>query len=276
MTQGGAREVQLPRLPGGPTRWLIGAGALILAVVAAASASGPVDVISAPPSGLAPSISFSFPSGTPPTPTDSQSYASGGPDLSGIPDLPAFVVTALQLLLAGLVLWAVYLLAHAVWRHTPRMRTRVVAARSLTALPALPDDLVESADARLALLQEGTPRNAIVACWVDLEDGAASAGLPRHAAETAAEYTVRVLHTWDVAPDAMGGLAELYREARYSRHPLTEDHRAEAIRRLTVIHDDLRRVVAEAAVQAEADEAARAAAFRRAFPRDPTTVGGSP
>lgn len=260
---GGAREVRLPRLPGGPTPWLLGVGAAALAVVTVASASGPVSVLSAPPAGIAPSVFLNSPSATTTTPTDTASNRSAGPDLSSIPQLPAFVVTALQLLLAGLVLWALSLLVRALWRHTPRMRTRVVAARELTALPALPDELVETAERRLALLQQGSPRNAIVACWVDLEDAAASAGLPRHPAETAAEYTVRVLHTWDVAPDAMGGLAELYREARYSRHPLTEDHRGEAIRRLTVIHDDLRRVTAEAAERAEADEAARAATLER-------------
>jgi hypothetical protein len=140
--------------------------------------------------------------------------------------------------------WVLALMARYAWRSFPRLSTRAVARAPLTPLPAVPEELVESADTRMALLQEGTPRNAIVACWVDLEDSASAAGLPRRPSETSAEYTVRVLRTWDIAPDAMGALAELYREARYSRHPLTERHRAAAVERLTAVHEDLRRVVA--------------------------------
>ena len=50
---------------------------------------------------------------------------------------------------------------------------------------------------------------------------------------------------------AMGALAELYREARYSRHALTEAHRQAAVERLTAVHDDLRRVAGVAGVAAE-------------------------
>ncbi len=244
MREQGAREVRVPSPPGGPFPWLVGAGALTLVILAAAASSGPVPVASTPPPGSASSVLLDSPTITTTTAVP-VSNASQAPNVNQLPDLPPVVVLAVKLLVLGLVAWGAYLLARTIWRHFPRWHTRVVPTASIEALPSLPEDLVETADARLRLLYEGSPRNAIVACWVDLEEAATSAGLPRSPAETSAEFTVRVLRTWDVAPDAMGRLAELYREARHSRHQLTEQHRAEAVIRLKAVHDDLRRVVAE-------------------------------
>ncbi len=261
MGGGGTREIRLPSAPGGPAPWLVGAGLAGLALLTIVTSSSPVEVLSqsAPASGtVTPSPP---PVVTPSSPTATTSTTGPFSDLSQLPSLPPAVVALIQLLVAGLCLWILFLIFRYAWRNAPRMSSRTIARRPLQALPALPDELVDTADARLALLRSGEPRNAIVACWVDLEDSASAAGLPRHPAETAAEYTIRVLHTWDVAPAALGGLAELYREARYSRHPITEEHRADAITRLTTIHEDLQRVADEAAATAalaEAETAARA------------------
>jgi Domain of unknown function (DUF4129) len=258
MGGGGTREIRLPRPPGGPTAWLVGAGLAGLALLTVVTASSPVDVLSQPGaaggSGAAPPPRFSPSSPTATTPTT-------GPfrDLSQLPSLPPAVAAVIQLVVVGLCLWVVVLVLRYAWRHAPRMSSRSVPRHPLQALPALPDELVESAEERLALLRSGEPRNAIVACWVDLEDSASAAGLPRHPAETAAEYTIRVLHTWDIAPAALGGLAELYREARYSHHPVTEEHRAQAIARLTTLHGDLQRVADEAAARAALADAEIAA-----------------
>jgi hypothetical protein len=264
---GGTREIRLPRAPGGPAPWLVGAALAGLALLTVVTASNPVDVVSLPPPGSGtatpqrpPSVAFTSPTATTWT---TGPYAM---DLPNLPMLPAYVIAAIQLIVTGLCLWLLFLILRYAWRNVPRMSSRSVPRRTLQALPALPDELVQSAEARLALLREGEPRNAIVACWVDLEDSASAAGLPRHPAETSAEYTVRVLHTWDIAPAALGGLAELYREARYSRHPVTEAHRARASEQLTAVHADLQRVADEAAAAAALAEA-EAAAARQATDR---------
>jgi len=263
---GGTREIRLPRPPGGPAPWLVGAGLVGLALLTVVTASTPIDVVSLPRTGSGtatppppPSAPFTSPTATTPT---------TGPfrDLDQLPMLPPVVIAAIQLVVAGLCLWVLFVILRYAWRNVPRMSSRSVPRRTLQALPALPDELVQSAEARLALLREGEPRNAIVACWVDLEDSASAAGLPRHPAETSAEYTIRVLHTWDIAPAALGGLAELYREARYSRHPVTEAHRTRAIEQLTAVHADLQRVADEAAAAAALAEA-EAAAARQATDR---------
>jgi hypothetical protein len=251
----GTREVRLPQLPGGPAPWLVGCGLAGLALLTVVTASGPVDVVSQPRAGSG-TVSATPPSLSPTSVPTARAQTTGPfSDPSQLPALPTAIVAAIQLLVTGLCLWVLYLIFRYAWRRAPRMSSRTLPRNSLRALPALPDELVETAAARLALLSTGEPRNAIVACWVDLEESASAAGLPRHPSETAAEYTIRVLHTWDIAPAALGGLAELYREARYSRHPLTERHRAEAIARLTAVHEDLQRVADEEAARAALAEA---------------------
>lgn len=87
---------------------------------------------------------------------------------------------------------------------------------------------------------QGDPRNAVVACWVALEDGVSRAGLERSPAETSLDLATRVLTRWQVDPTAVAELAELYREARFSRHPVTEQQRDQAVAILDRINGDLR------------------------------------
>lgn len=109
------------------------------------------------------------------------------------------------------------------------------------ASPDVPQAVLEGADHGLEALERGAPRNAIVAAWVALERAAGAAGLPRHPAETSTEYVTRVLGVWDVDPRSLAELAALYREARFSTHPLTEAHRRRAIAALATIRSDLGR-----------------------------------
>lgn len=210
-----------------------------VAVLAWAAVSGPVAVLS--PSGRthdvrpAPSITASV---TEPT--------MGGPDLreatrgveqvvdlSWLGDLIAWVLVLAFATL--LVVGARYAVRHR-WRRAPApVEADAEALPEVRAVTAL----VEDADQRMAALAEGDPRNGIVRCWMRLEEAVADAGLPRHPSETSAELTVRVLHVLDLDPHAIGALAALYREARFSEHPLGEDARTAAREALTRLQDDL-------------------------------------
>ncbi|QNN51765.1 DUF4129 domain-containing protein [Nocardioides mesophilus] len=157
-----------------------------------------------------------------------------GLDLSWIGDLLAWAV-----FLAMLVL--LLLLARWVWQH----RWRRPPTPSQTDAEVLPEARVsralsEDAPALLAAIGDGEVRNAIVACWARLEETIAAAGLPRLRHETSAEYVVRVLHRLDLDPRTIGRLAALYREARFSEHPMGEDARAGAREALERLHDELR------------------------------------
>lgn len=100
----------------------------------------------------------------------------------------------------------------------------------------------------------GEPRNAVVACWVALEDGLAASGIVPERSETSLELTLRVLTRWEVDRVTLSSLADLYREARFSRHPITEAQRGAAIAALNEIHASLRR----AALRAAADDRSQA------------------
>lgn len=120
------------------------------------------------------------------------------------------------------------------------------------------DVLVEATSQRslAAAMAEGDPRNAVVACWVALEDGVERAGLDRSPAETSEDLTARVLGQWQVDQGAISRLAGLYREARFSRHPMTEADRDAAREALDRISSGLR-AAARARAQAEADAGAQ-------------------
>jgi hypothetical protein len=161
-------------------------------------------------------------------------------------ELPKFVGTAMQLL-AGLLTVLAVVMALAVVRlgHWPQLRWRRPRDglhRNMSSLPEVGErELTVDVDSARAALSDGTPRNAIVACWMQLESDAATAGLPRLAAETPAEYVERVVGASSVDPVPIGELAALYREARFSRHELGDDHRKRAFAALDRVAATLRR-----------------------------------
>jgi hypothetical protein len=221
--------------------WVLASAAVVLALLLTA-VGDPVELMRPRPD-----LSASRTPPVPPLPTTtiapSQSLPTGTGEPLGAPS--AFVALLVQTfaVLAIVVVLAVLIsLLRSVWRR-PQFVTR--AAADFVA-PGVPEELLDSTGEQLRLLADGEPRNGIVAAWLSLETAAAATGLPRDPAETSTEYTTRVLHTWDIDPRSLGDLAMLYREARFSRHALTEEHRRRAMRDLTTLHDDLRRVATEA------------------------------
>ena len=95
--------------------------------------------------------------------------------------------------------------------------------------------ITADSETQLAVLEEGAPRNGIVACWHRFELQAAAAGIVRESWETSSEFTLRMLDVADAEPRAVADLAALYREARFSDHALDESARARARAALTAI-----------------------------------------
>lgn len=123
-----------------------------------------------------------------------------------------------------------------------RQLTGRVSARS-TPLPDEPppdeevEGLPEALDEGARTIGEGSPRNAIVAAWVRLEQAVEGERFPHRPEETPSELVERALASYQLDGDAIRRLAALYREARFSSHPVTEEHRVEAT-------DCLRRLLA--------------------------------
>lgn len=119
---------------------------------------------------------------------------------------------------------------------------QVRRVRRRRAAEPLPDPVVavrESVDRALQQLDVGTPDNAIIACWVALQDAVREAGVEPRDSETPSELVLRVLSDLPVERTALMGLASLYREARFSHHPLAEIDRANARGHLSAIRRDL-------------------------------------
>ena len=134
---------------------------------------------------------------------------------------------ALTLLLAVVVVLAI---------RANRRRRRAAPPESAREAPdrALLTDRRAARQARM--LREGSPREAIIATWLDLERLVAAAGVPRRPSETSSELVVRVLDDREVPAAALTDLAALFREARFSTHELTEALRERAAGDLDAVH----------------------------------------
>lgn len=157
--------------------------------------------------------------------------------------------------LGELLIWAIFLtfLAGVAWllvhlwrnRWHPPARPEDVEFDVLPQVEAVGEAITADAAAQLAAMAEGSARNAIVRCWLRLEEVIAQAGLPRHTWETSAEFTVRILKRLDLDPRAIGELSRLYGEARFSEHELDETARTAARAALEQLHAELQADVYE-------------------------------
>jgi hypothetical protein len=142
--------------------------------------------------------------------------------------------TALLYLVVALV---VLVLIRLIYHVATAPREKKTRAEKLS--PTKAERLAEAVDRGLRAVDRGTPSDAVIACWVGLEDAAEAAGVPRNEAETPAEFTLRVLAVDGVSAPDLATLADLYREARYSTHVSSEQAREEARAALTRLRADL-------------------------------------
>lgn len=183
------------------------------------------------------------PSGQPPGPADIGPLSPVPSDRIALPPWLISLLPFVAVLMIGLVVVAMMSVriarpfANFGWR-----RFRFPQSQRIVPLPEMPErELTVDMVAALAALSTGTPRNAIVACWMQLESDAAKVGLPRMEAETPAEYVERVVASSSVDPAPIKELAALYREARFSRHNLDDDDRRRALDTLHRVEATLRR-----------------------------------
>ncbi|WP_286959704.1 MULTISPECIES: DUF4129 domain-containing protein [Arsenicicoccus] len=216
---------------------LAGALALVTAALVWATVRGPALVTSGPPPTAQPEREVQDPRslpasavGSPPaTPVRPQ----GGGGWDGLPAWLPWLLVAAMLVLAVVVARTVVRRLRALPRDD---REDSSLGPDLVPEPVLDE---EAARQQRVALAGGTPRNGIVACWVELERLAAAAGSSRREAETSAEFTRRVLAEQHVPEDAIAALAEAYREARFSSHEVDEELRSSAGMALDRLHDAL-------------------------------------
>jgi hypothetical protein len=135
--------------------------------------------------------------------------------------------------------YGVFVLLRSLWRN----RWRPPEARPGVEFELMPgravlESLQDDADAQLAALDGGGPRDSIVACWLRLEEIVSAGGVQARRWETSTELVTRVLHELDLDPRPVAELASLYREARFSEHPMGEASREKARSALRRLHED--------------------------------------
>lgn len=225
---------------------VLGAALLVVALVTWAATIGPSDVLRGdglPVSTATPTEATSTvtPSGTA-TPTDGERLEQREPDghSPGWVRTLAFLVEIATLLLGLFLLWR--LLQWARESYDARDR-RLPPPEDLDfdviSTPQAVDRILDDAQVQLGLLDDGTPRNAIVASWHRFEMQARAAGLGRRHWETSSEFTLRFLDLVAADEHAVTLFAELYREARFSDHEIGESARDAAREALGTIHSGL-------------------------------------
>jgi hypothetical protein len=162
----------------------------------------------------------------------------------GHSDVLTGIAIGIELLLLAGLLYLAYRaarLAFASWRSRDRPDAPAEEVEfDVLAMPEpLARELAAGAAAQRDVLQSGTPRNAIVEMWNRFEVQAEASGARRRPWETSSEFTLRVLEAVEADSTAVASLAALYREARFSDHELTEQHRNAALEALAVIHAGL-------------------------------------
>lgn len=218
---------------------VVAASTLGFALVAWVSGAGSVQILQAPaatrPLPQLPGTSIDEQRGTfgPANRTRLTTDSGSAVDLT-------WVDVLLTAFLVSLALFGLVLLARWAWHSRRRWeRQNRLPEVPFDVLPELSAALAKDAPTQLATLEEGSPRNAIVACWLRLEEVAAEAGVPRDPAETSTEFTKRVLGALAFDPAMIYGFAGLYREARFSEHELGEPARRAAIAALRSLYDDI-------------------------------------
>ena len=215
-------------------RWAVAAvlvllaSAVVLAALTGPVATGPVAPEQLPIAGQ-PTAAVDYPEITPPTP---------GPrrPVSG-PPWPAWQwIFVGGLVVLGVLVGALLLsLRRLLPQPDPVDDPERPARRERPTAPP-PDRLVAAADEGLALLAgPGDVTDAVIACWVRLEEAAAATGLPRHPASTPSEFTAALLVAGVGREAEVHELLGLYHRARFGSRRLPDDAAERAVACLTAI-----------------------------------------
>jgi hypothetical protein len=146
-------------------------------------------------------------------------------------------------LLLGVLIVAVVAIIVTFW---PRMsigrRARRAPGRARPIQPA-PDDLIRQVSntlrSTMSQVSGGQIRDGVILCWHRLEQTAEAAGLRRSPADTSSDLVGRLLASMPVSEAPLNRLAALYREARFSSHPIPAEAVAQARSDLAQLRSEL-------------------------------------
>ncbi len=238
-----AEHRDLPREVGGPgarpsRRLLLITVALAVAwlgalVLAGLLSTAPAEFAYQPPA-TAPSAPDSAGAVSPPAAPQPQQPESDGRALRY---LQVTTVLLVVMILVGTVATAV--------RQRRRNRQLAPDIPAADPIPPVngPEPLAVAAERGLAEVGDLTrgPREAIIACYAAMEQALASSpGAAPQDSDTPSEVLARALGNRALSTGSATTLVDVFAEARFSRHVMTEDHREVAERALRSVLDELR------------------------------------
>jgi hypothetical protein len=124
------------------------------------------------------------------------------------------------------------------------LRRHAVLAEEPDDDAAEPDERAALAEAVAAAEEEldshgDDTRAAIIAAYLAMEGQLVASGTNRSVSDTPTEFLLRAVAASQVSRGAATRLTELFREARFSTHPMASTARADAVRALARVSDDL-------------------------------------
>lgn len=148
--------------------------------------------------------------------------------------------TWLMLALAVVVAVAILVGVARLFRHLTRRapRTNIVRLGADARAPSEADARIVQSGlvAAIEILREARdPGNAVVRAWQGLQDAAASAGVTRRPAETASEFTARILYRSRGSAAPIAVLLSLYQRVRFGEHMPTANEIVAAQHALAVL-----------------------------------------
>lgn len=216
--------------------WTAGTAAALL-LAAWVSGAGPIAPFTTP--GLSPPTDEEFGELVTPDTGDSRTAGRDGRTPTEDNELVATVVAwTLGVLLLAIVAVVAFLVVRAV---ASRLRRDPVRPKDSVEGSVLPDVLVAGVRASEAELERGASSDAVINAWLMLERTALEVGVDDDASRTPTELVSAVLDEYDVDRPSIERLAALYREARFSVHPIGEEQREAAREALGRVREDLTR-----------------------------------
>ncbi|MBM0233655.1 DUF4129 domain-containing protein [Micromonospora sp. STR1_7] len=231
--------------------WPVGAIAVLLAGAALASANSSIGASRIPPVEQVPWVP-EYPTAEPPPSIPVEPRDAGEATQAHIPQ---WIATVAMVLLGLAIVAALSYLGWILVRGLRRRRaTRTLPAQwSRRTAEGAAREVVAALDAGLVELddRDTDPRVAVIACWVRLEEAAATAGVPRRTGDTPTDLVSRLLRGDPdagvpaiVSADVLAEFAYVYREARYATRPVDERTRDQARAALRRLRQELAAVAA--------------------------------
>lgn len=181
--------------------------------------------------------------------------ATGAPAAPAPPDPPgegdsAFrllaVAAVIMLLLAAIGTVVQARRRRAVYLHWLDGEERDASAGAGPGPPGNSETLVRATELGLAEIGDLSrdPRTAIIACYAAMEQGLTRApGAVPQESDTPSEVLARAVGQHALSAESATELVDLFAEARFSPHVMTEAHREAAVAALRRVHADLRSLV---------------------------------